>query len=110
MESTDTEILDFLLHKSRYDKRIRPPDKDGPVRVNVSVLLLSLSSPDESSLNYEVEFLLNQQWQDPRLKHDDNGRYDYLSGMHHLVSHEGRCGDVMWCSGHECNVAGCGWE
>ncbi|XP_045116210.1 glycine receptor subunit alpha-4-like isoform X4 [Portunus trituberculatus] len=84
MESTDTEILDFLLHKSRYDKRIRPPDKDGPVRVNVSVLLLSLSSPDESSLNYEVEFLLNQQWQDPRLKHDDNGRYDYLSGMHHL--------------------------
>ncbi|KAG0729503.1 Glycine receptor subunit alpha-1 [Chionoecetes opilio] len=85
MESSDTEILDFLLHKSRYDKRIRPPDKDGPVRVNVSVLLLSLSSPDESSLNYEVEFLLNQQWQDPRLKHDDNGRYAYLSGMHHLV-------------------------
>ncbi|XP_050708175.1 glycine receptor subunit alpha-4-like isoform X2 [Eriocheir sinensis] len=84
LESTDTEILDFLLHKSRYDKRIRPPDKDGPVKVNVSVVLLSLSSPDESSLNYEVEFLLNQEWVDPRLQHDDNERYPYLSGMHHL--------------------------
>ncbi|XP_047737352.1 glycine receptor subunit alpha-4, partial [Hyalella azteca] len=55
-----------------------------PLRVNVEVLLLSLSSPDESSLKYEVEFLLRQVWIDPRMKHDDNGRHSYLSGMHHV--------------------------
>ncbi|XP_071521650.1 glycine receptor subunit alpha-4 [Panulirus ornatus] len=84
MESSDKEILDFLLHKSRYDLRIRPPVKEGPLRVNMSVLLLSLSSPDESSLIYEVELLLHQDWYDPRLQHNDAGRHEYLSGMHHL--------------------------
>ena len=33
----------------RYDKRIKPPVV-GSLGVNVSVVLLSLSSPDESSL------------------------------------------------------------
>lgn len=33
----------------RYDKRIKPP-VTGSLRVNISVVLLSLSSPDESSL------------------------------------------------------------
>ena len=33
----------------RYDKRIKPP-VSGSLRVNISVVLLSLSSPDESSL------------------------------------------------------------
>ncbi|KAK3866917.1 hypothetical protein Pcinc_027583 [Petrolisthes cinctipes] len=84
MESTDKEILDFLLHNSRYDMRVRPPLEEGPLRVNVSVLLLSLYSPDESSLNYEVELLLHQHWFDPRLTFNDNGRHAYLSGMHHL--------------------------
>ncbi|XP_068227092.1 glutamate-gated chloride channel isoform X11 [Palaemon carinicauda] len=84
MESSDKEILDFLLHKSRYDRRIRPPVEEGPLKVNVSVLLLSLSSPDESSLKYEVELLLHQHWLDPRLKHDDAGRHPYLSGIHHI--------------------------
>ncbi|XP_066945324.1 glutamate-gated chloride channel-like isoform X7 [Macrobrachium rosenbergii] len=84
MESSDKEILDFLLHKSRYDRRIRPPVEEGPLKVNVSVLLLSLSSPDESSLKYEVELLLHQHWIDPRLKHDDAGRHPYLSGIHHI--------------------------
>ncbi|XP_076067988.1 pH-sensitive chloride channel 1 isoform X2 [Oratosquilla oratoria] len=83
LKATDKDILDFLLHRSRYDKRIRPP-VEGHLRVNVSVLLLSLSSPDESSLKYEVEFLLHQHWVDPRLKHDDKQRFEYLSGIHHL--------------------------
>ncbi|MCL4122745.1 UNVERIFIED_CONTAM: hypothetical protein GTU68_015534, partial [Idotea baltica] len=37
---------------------------------------------------YEVEFLLHQKWVDPRLKHDDNNKYNYLSGMHHV--------DAIW--------------
>jgi len=81
-ELSDKEILDHLLHRQRYDKRIKPPGV-GSLRVNVSVVLLSLSSPDESSLHYEVEFIMRQRWSDPRLIHDDGGRHAFLNGIHH---------------------------
>lgn len=81
--------------------------------MNVSVLLLSLASPDESSLvtehfhlrfiygaypaqnvhafptralrsqKYEVEFLLQQQWYDPRLRYSNRSQYEYLNAIHH---------------------------
>ncbi|XP_070494348.1 glutamate-gated chloride channel subunit beta-like isoform X1 [Chironomus tepperi] len=79
---SDKEILDQLLQKSNYDKRILPP-VSGTLTVNVSVLLLSLASPDESSLKYEVEFLLQQQWYDPRLKYSNQSFYEYLNAIHH---------------------------
>jgi len=50
--------------------------------VNISVVLLSLSSPDESSLHYEVEFLMHQKWIDPRLAHN-NKTYAFLNALHH---------------------------
>ncbi|GFQ65729.1 glycine receptor subunit alpha-2 [Trichonephila clavata] len=52
--------------------------------ITVNVLLHSLSSPDESSLNYEVEFLLYRTWIDERLQYEDNGRHRYLNGMSHV--------------------------
>nr|BAX77843.1 pH-sensitive chloride channel 1 isoform 51 [Bombyx mori] len=79
---SDKEILDNLLKNTRYDKRLLPP-VDGVLTVNVSVLLLSLASPDESSLKYEVEFLLQQQWYDPRLRYSNQSHYDYLNAIHH---------------------------
>ncbi|CAH0729339.1 unnamed protein product, partial [Brenthis ino] len=79
---SDKEILDNLLKNSRYDKRLLPP-VDGVLTVNVSVLLLSLASPDESSLKYEVEFLLQQQWYDPRLRYSNQSHYEYLNAIHH---------------------------
>ncbi|XP_055706920.1 glutamate-gated chloride channel isoform X4 [Phlebotomus papatasi] len=79
---SDKEILDHLLKNSRYDKRLLPP-VDGTLTVNVSVLLLSLASPDESSLKYEVEFLLQQQWYDPRLRYANQSQYEYLNAIHH---------------------------
>ncbi|KAG8187498.1 hypothetical protein JTE90_022891 [Oedothorax gibbosus] len=77
---SDKQILDYLVDKSRYDRRMRPVDS---TVVNVTVLLLTLSSPDESSLKYEVEFLLHQKWDDPRLRFDDAGRHRYLNGLLH---------------------------
>ncbi|XP_072753143.1 glutamate-gated chloride channel-like isoform X9 [Anoplolepis gracilipes] len=79
---SDKEILDNLLLSTRYDKRLLPPVQ-GTLTVNVSVLLLSLASPDESSLKYEVEFLLQQQWYDPRLRYSNRSRYEYLNAIHH---------------------------
>ena len=55
----------------------------GSLRVNVSVVLLSLSSPDKSSLHYEVEFIMRQRWEDARLSHDDGSRHSFLNGIHH---------------------------
>ncbi|XP_025268693.1 glutamate-gated chloride channel isoform X9 [Camponotus floridanus] len=55
----------------------------GTLTVNVSVLLLSLASPDESSLKYEVEFLLQQQWYDPRLRYSNRSKYEFLNAIHH---------------------------
>ncbi|XP_023020319.1 pH-sensitive chloride channel 1 isoform X4 [Leptinotarsa decemlineata] len=79
---SDKEILDNLLKATRYDKRLLPPVRDS-LLVNVSVLLLSLASPDESSLKYEVEFLLQQQWYDPRLQYSNQSQYNYLNAIHH---------------------------
>lgn len=42
---------------------------------------MTLFSPDESSLKYEVEFLMNQVWTDPRLQYDDEGRHSYLNAL-----------------------------
>ncbi|XP_058458303.1 glycine receptor subunit alpha-2 isoform X22 [Malaya genurostris] len=108
---SDKEILDHLLKGSRYDKRLLPPVDDadfccgmqtpemakhmpdtripgrpqnrGSLTVNISVLLLSLASPDESSLKYEVEFLLQQQWYDPRLRYANHSQYEFLNAIHH---------------------------
>ncbi|KFM69791.1 Glutamate-gated chloride channel, partial [Stegodyphus mimosarum] len=77
---TDKQILDVILDRKRYDYRMRPSNF---TLVNVTVLILSLSSPDESSLKYEVEFLLHQSWEDPRLRFQDNGRYRYLNAISH---------------------------
>ncbi|XP_065566566.1 glycine receptor subunit alpha-2-like isoform X1 [Artemia franciscana] len=80
-KQSDKIILDQMLSKGRYDNRIIPPSK-GPVIVNVSVLLLSLASPDESSLKYEVEFLMRQTWSDPRLRYNA-GPHHFLNALHH---------------------------
>ncbi|CAN7937799.1 unnamed protein product [Ixodes hexagonus] len=79
---TDKQILDYLLDPVRYDYRIRPEER---TLVNVSVLLLTLSSPDESSLKYEIEFLLHQKWEDRRLRFlDDVGTpMGHLNGLLH---------------------------
>lgn len=79
---TDKQILDILIHPQRYDKRTKP--LAAPLHVNVSVMVLSLSSPDESSLHYDVEFLMHQEWVDPRLAYADRkeGR-PYLNALAH---------------------------
>lgn len=32
---------------------------------------------------YEVEFLLQQQWYDPRLRYANQSQYEYLNAIHH---------------------------
>lgn len=77
---TDRSILTHLLTAESYNKHLRPHEGK-PSLVNVSVILLTLFSPDESSLKYEVEFLMHQVWTDSRLRFDDEGRYSYLNAL-----------------------------
>ncbi|CAL7938272.1 unnamed protein product [Xylocopa violacea] len=77
-------------HRHRYHhtaphnhSSLLTPRRKGTLTVNVSVLLLSLASPDESSLKYEVEFLLQQQWYDPRLRYSNRSQYEFLNAIHH---------------------------
>ncbi|GFV28537.1 glutamate-gated chloride channel [Trichonephila clavipes] len=76
----------ILLHTSVPFHEITPTNIQQPTLTNitVNVLLHSLSSPDESSLSYEVEFLLYRTWTDERLQYEDNGRHRYLNGMSHV--------------------------
>ncbi|XP_022179618.1 glutamate-gated chloride channel-like isoform X2 [Myzus persicae] len=79
---SDKHILDHLLNTDIYDKRLLPPSY-GPSIVNVSVVLFTLSSPDESSLKYDIEFLLQQEWYDSRLRYPNQTTFSVLNGIHH---------------------------
>ncbi|KAF0750149.1 glutamate-gated chloride channel-like isoform X2, partial [Aphis craccivora] len=103
---SDKHILDHLLNTDIYDKRLLPPSY-GPSIVNVSVVLFTLSSPDESSLcvlapqgliyitapsalssyiiceKYDIEFLLQQEWYDSRLQFPNQTAFSVLNGIHH---------------------------
>ncbi|XP_052749254.1 glycine receptor subunit alpha-2 isoform X15 [Galleria mellonella] len=79
-----TSPNDSLAQNKVGYSSLRPRSHNrGVLTVNVSVLLLSLASPDESSLKYEVEFLLQQQWYDPRLRYSNQSHYDFLNAIHH---------------------------
>lgn len=45
---------------------------------------LSLHRPSPiTAQKYEVEFLLQQQWFDPRLRYANQSQYEYLNAIHH---------------------------
>lgn len=78
VKASVTLVLFLLLSFDMISTHDTPEERS---LVNVSVILLTLFSPDESSLKYEVEFLMNQVWTDPRLRYDDHGRYSYLNAL-----------------------------
>ncbi|XP_051173870.1 glutamate-gated chloride channel isoform X4 [Leptopilina boulardi] len=88
-ESNDPDNPEHLEHHRHHYHHTSPHNYSSlftlrrTLTVNVSVLLLSLASPDESSLKYEVEFLLQQQWYDPRLRYSNRSRYEFLNAIHH---------------------------
>ena len=55
----------------------------------MSVLLLNIKSPDESSVTYEVGFIMSRKWYDPRLRFQvpsgmsKRTRSVYLNGLKH---------------------------
>ncbi|XP_050524094.1 glutamate-gated chloride channel isoform X2 [Daktulosphaira vitifoliae] len=80
-KTSNKNILDSLFDSSKYDKTILPIYQK-PLIINNSIALVTLSSPDETSLKYEIEFLLSQEWYDERLQFN-NRNYTFLNGYHY---------------------------
>merc|ERR1712106_27134 len=68
-----SETLDYLLKESGYDKRIRPINEDGPVRVNVNMAIRSMGPVDDSKEAYSLDCYFRQSWFDKRLSYNTSG-------------------------------------
>ncbi|XP_063224796.1 uncharacterized protein LOC134532308 [Bacillus rossius redtenbacheri] len=73
-----TAMLDALLDKTRYDKRIRPLFGGPPVKITANMVVKSMGSVSDTDESYTMDIYFRQVWQDPRLTFSLPGR-DMLS-------------------------------
>lgn len=69
-QKTFSETHDFLqfLRSIKYDHRQVPDDGyDGPVHVNVSIVVSNIRSVSEVTMDYSIEMFYRESWRDPRL-------------------------------------------
>uniref|UniRef100_A0A1I7S7V2 Gamma-aminobutyric acid receptor subunit beta n=1 Tax=Bursaphelenchus xylophilus TaxID=6326 RepID=A0A1I7S7V2_BURXY len=62
-----SQVLNRLVDKSKYDKRLRPTYGGGPVMVGITLHVSSISAVSEVDMDFTIDFYLRQTWQDPRL-------------------------------------------
>nr|XP_027194799.1 glutamate-gated chloride channel-like [Dermatophagoides pteronyssinus] len=86
IRQVEKKILDKIIGEG-YDSRIRPSGslnqtvtkRDGPANVTINILIRSISSIDDVTMEYACQVTFRQQWNDNRLKFDDqNGQIKYL--------------------------------
>ncbi|XP_058569183.1 glycine receptor subunit alpha-4 isoform X2 [Neofelis nebulosa] len=67
-----SDFLDKLMGRtSGYDARIRPNFKGPPVNVTCNIFINSFGSVTETTMDYQVNVFLRQQWNDPRLAYGE---------------------------------------
>nr|XP_050034296.1 glutamate-gated chloride channel-like [Dermacentor andersoni] len=77
-----SNILNAIFEKNAYDKSVRPPsiNDTGPVRVEVSMFVLSIPEVSENNMDYTIQAYFRQSWLDPRLAFDDRaGDVQYVT-------------------------------
>ncbi|VDO94807.1 unnamed protein product [Soboliphyme baturini] len=62
-----THILNTLVDKKYYDKRLRPNYGGPAVDVGITLHVSSISAVSEVDMDYTLDFYLRQNWVDPRL-------------------------------------------
>ncbi|KRZ13798.1 Gamma-aminobutyric acid receptor subunit beta [Trichinella zimbabwensis] len=62
-----THILNILVNKTYYDKRLRPNYGGRTVDVGITMHVSSISAVSEVEMDYTLDFYLRQNWMDPRL-------------------------------------------
>ncbi|KAH6930530.1 hypothetical protein HPB50_014657 [Hyalomma asiaticum] len=77
-----SNILNTIFDKNAYDNGVRPPtiNGTGPVRVEVSMFVLSIPEVSEKHMDYTMQVFFRQSWLDPRLAFDDRaGDVQYVN-------------------------------
>ncbi|UXI18608.1 transcription factor BTF3-like 4 [Sarcoptes scabiei] len=84
IRQAEKQILDKIIGQG-YDSRIRPSGtnqttaKDGPANVTINILIRSISSIDDVTMEYACQITFRQQWNDNRLRYEDTtGQIKYL--------------------------------
>ncbi|KFD66363.1 hypothetical protein M514_05763 [Trichuris suis] len=62
-----SQILNLLINKTYYDKRLRPNYGGPTVDVGITMHVSSISAVSEVEMDYTLDFYLRQNWHDPRL-------------------------------------------
>uniref|UniRef100_A0A915IDL9 Neurotransmitter-gated ion-channel ligand-binding domain-containing protein n=1 Tax=Romanomermis culicivorax TaxID=13658 RepID=A0A915IDL9_ROMCU len=62
-----TRILNDLVHKEKYDKRLRPNYGGPPVEVGITIFVSSISAVSEVEMDFTLDIYLRQMWTDNRL-------------------------------------------
>ncbi|XP_049808689.1 uncharacterized protein LOC126251967 isoform X2 [Schistocerca nitens] len=62
-----TSLLDTLLDKSKYDRRIRPDYGGAPLIVTVNMVIKSMGEVSEAGEHYTMDCYFRQVWRDRRL-------------------------------------------
>ncbi|XP_049938239.1 gamma-aminobutyric acid receptor subunit alpha-6-like [Schistocerca serialis cubense] len=73
LSSNFTRLLDTLLDKERYDKRLRPDLGGPPLSVTVNILIKTMSEVSEGDQHYTLDCYFRQTWTDRRLTFDFPG-------------------------------------
>lgn len=77
-----SNILNTIFEKNAYDNSVRPPSINGtgPVRVEVSMFVLSVPEVSAKHMDYTIQAYFRQSWLDPRLAFDDRaGDVQYVT-------------------------------
>ncbi|GMT17660.1 hypothetical protein PFISCL1PPCAC_8957, partial [Pristionchus fissidentatus] len=64
-------VLDRLINKTTYDKRLRPMYGGVPVDVGITIHVSSISAVSEVDMDFTLDFYMRQTWKDPRLAFAD---------------------------------------
>ncbi|GMR42059.1 hypothetical protein PMAYCL1PPCAC_12253, partial [Pristionchus mayeri] len=65
-------VLDRLINKTTYDKRLRPMYGSSPVDVGITIHVSSISAVSEVDMDFTLDFYMRQTWKDPRLAFQDS--------------------------------------
>jgi len=70
----EMEILNTILHESKYDTSVRPPkldqNKTNPLLVNLQFMIRHINSLDDINQEVSVQAVLRLSWQDPRHRYE----------------------------------------
>ncbi|XP_072024152.1 glycine receptor subunit alpha-4-like isoform X2 [Amphiura filiformis] len=86
VDQITTTILFKMLET--YDDRIRPSTEGAPTKVRVNLVVISMDSVTEVSMDYSMTILLHQFWNDPRLAYDNLTNIDipFITSGYNFIS------------------------